>query len=271
MKNIVLTLSVMFISLSSFAGNEEDPYVHPYAVAYDRFFELRKIIKNEISTKTANKIKNKENKDREAVYQYFNNKGRPDITEILKEADSIYHKCFLGHNIAFQGSVFGYDHMIRITDTTIKYPPVRNPIDDKRHFDLDRISEDNKGRFLYIPIYDRKTDVIISIITLSAGIDGKMDNKSLENLKLYSDNWHDVIKFYNKKSIIKQKKELGYPKSKELWSICKDDYFWFEYRESFSISDMILGSKDLVVCIGRDSRLIYPKPTKVIKFCLVIE
>ena len=52
------------------------------------------------------------------------------------------------------------------------------------------------GEFLYIPLYYYKK-VPVSFILLSAGVDGKMDNKITPSDTLYLNNWWAKLDVYN--------------------------------------------------------------------------
>lgn len=55
----------------------------------------------------------------------------------------------------------------------------------------------NKEELQYFPLYDYRTKRPVSFLFLSAGIDGKIDNKLSHNDTLYVHNWWADLNVYN--------------------------------------------------------------------------
>ena len=144
-------------------------------------------------------------------------------------------------------------------------------------------------QLVYIPIYDRKTEIPVSYILLSAGEDGKIDNNQFE--KLYTNNWFEKIQAFNLNEVISQlkKTDIYYPifrkKTKkyiyrvfvanndDLLSnkiLLKGDTLYsdsliykglnpgygaenFRLRKDSSLLKTIVGGKDYIVGFGRKS------------------
>lgn len=62
---------------------------------------------------------------------------------------------------------------------------------------IDRSSCKNKEELQYFPLYDYRTKRPVSFLFLSAGIDGKIDNKLSHNDTLYVHNWWADLNVYN--------------------------------------------------------------------------
>jgi hypothetical protein len=66
---------------------------------------------------------------------------------------------------------------------------------EQNHF-VDVFSK--KGEWVgYFPLYDSTDTEIVSYVILSAGIDGKLDNKLASGEKLHMDDWSQRLKLYN--------------------------------------------------------------------------
>jgi hypothetical protein len=107
------------------------------------------------------------------------------------------------------------------------------------------------GEIAYIPLYDYKTKVAVSFIFLSAGIDGKMDNKLSPTDTLYTNTWWKDLDVYNYgESVLIHHHWEMYKKNRKTFN---EEKFWKYYppypalEPRFSIIKYLFGKKDWVI------------------------
>lgn len=112
----------------------------------------------------------------------------------------------------------------------------------------------NGEDIIYIPLYDYETKVPMSFIFLSAGIDGKINNKVSPNDTLYLNTWWGELDIYNYgEAVLVQ----------DFWRKSNENWVLFDYEQyrkyyppypdlapRFSLTKYLWGKKDWIIQIG---------------------
>ncbi len=119
---------------------------------------------------------------------------------------------------------------------------------------LDDLFSRNDGEIAYIPLYDYETKIPTSFIFLSAGIDGKMDNRISSSDTLYTNTWWHYLDVYNYGEAILVQDH--WKKVDENWSLF-DEYTYMKFyppypdlEPRFSMIKYLFGKKDWIIQIG---------------------
>ena len=110
----------------------------------------------------------------------------------------------------------------------------------------------NKEELQYFPLYDYRTKRPVSFLFLSAGIDGKIDNKLSHNDTLYVHNWWADLNVYNYEEAILL--ENWNKNARECWALSntpKDVQLPPQPRvHGIRFIDYFCGNKDWIVQLG---------------------
>ena len=109
------------------------------------------------------------------------------------------------------------------------------------------------GEFLYIPLYDYYKKVPVSFILLSAGVDGKMDNKITPSDTLYLNNWWAKLDVYNyEEAILLQDFCERWDETSNVFGEVEPLDYYPPYPDipRFRMTDYLWGKKDWIVQLG---------------------
>lgn len=112
------------------------------------------------------------------------------------------------------------------------------------------------GEFLYIPLYDYYKKVPVSFILLSAGVDGKMDNKITPSDTLYLNNWWAKLDVYNyEEAVLLQDywikwEDLCRAYGEDIETLLKYNPPYPELALHFTMRNYLWGKKDWIIQLG---------------------
>ena len=106
----------------------------------------------------------------------------------------------------------------------------------------------------YVPLYDYETKKPVSFILLSAGVDGKMDNKITPSDTLYLNNWWAKLDVYNyEEAILLQDFCERWDETSNVFGEVESLDYYPPYPElalHFTMRNYLWGKKDWIIQLG---------------------
>ena len=108
----------------------------------------------------------------------------------------------------------------------------------------------------YVPLYDYETKKPVSFILLSAGVDGKMDNKITPSDTLYLNNWWAKLDVYNyEEAVLLQDywikwEDLCRAYGEDIETLLKYNPPYPELALHFTMRNYLWGKKDWIIQLG---------------------
>ena len=108
----------------------------------------------------------------------------------------------------------------------------------------------------YVPLYDYETKKPVSFILLSAGVDGKMDNKITPSDTLYLNNWWAKLDVYNYDEAVMLQdywikwEDLCRAYGEDIETLLKYNPPYPELALHFTMRNYLWGKKDWIIQLG---------------------